>query len=66
MVWNIGPLNECKAQSAIIPLVGIMIRKQYELRQKCHFVFVSRRVATKKATLAGDKNVLPVPVLTDQ
>jgi hypothetical protein len=48
MVWNIVPVNEYEAQSAIIPFVDIIIRKQYELRQQCHFVFISRRVATKK------------------
>jgi hypothetical protein len=25
MVWNIGPVNEYEAQSAIIPFVGIII-----------------------------------------
>jgi len=48
MVWNIGPVNEYEAQSAIIPFVGIIIRKEYELRQQCHFIFISRRVATPK------------------
>jgi hypothetical protein len=48
MVWNIVPVNEYEAQSATIPSVGIIIRQQYELRQQCHFVFISRRVATKK------------------
>jgi hypothetical protein len=48
MVWNIGPVNEYEAQSAIIPFVVIIIRKEYELRQQCHLSFVSRRVATKK------------------
>jgi hypothetical protein len=31
MVWNIGLVNENKAQRAIIPFVGIIIRKEYEL-----------------------------------
>jgi hypothetical protein len=48
MVWNIGPVNGYEAQSATIPFVDIIIRKQYELRQQCHFDFISRRVATKK------------------
>jgi hypothetical protein len=49
MVWNIGPVNEYEAQGAIIPFVGIIIRKEYELRQHCHFVFFFiRRVVTKK------------------
>jgi hypothetical protein len=48
MVWNIGPVNEYEAQSAIISSVSIIIRKEYEIRQQCHFVFISRRVATSK------------------
>jgi hypothetical protein len=48
MVWNIGPVNEHEAQSSIILFVGRIIRKEYELRQLCHFVFISRRVETKK------------------
>jgi hypothetical protein len=47
MLWNIVLVNEYEAQSAIIAFVNI-IRKEYELRQKCHFIFISRRVATKK------------------
>jgi hypothetical protein len=47
MLWCIGLVNEYEAQSAIIPFVSIIIRKEYELRQ-CHFIFISRRVATKK------------------
>jgi hypothetical protein len=31
MVWNIGLVNENEAQRAIIPFVGIIIRKEYEL-----------------------------------
>jgi hypothetical protein len=48
IVWNIGPVNEYEVQSAIIPFVGIIIRKEYKLRQQCHFIFISRHVATKK------------------
>jgi hypothetical protein len=48
MVWNIGPVNGYKAQSAIFPFVGIIIRKEYELRQQYHFSFISRRVVTPK------------------
>jgi hypothetical protein len=48
MVRNIGPVNEYEARSARIPFVCIIIRKEYELRQQRHFVFISRRVATKK------------------
>jgi hypothetical protein len=47
-IWNIGPVNEYEAKSVIISLVGIIIRKEYEMRQQCHFIFISRRVATKK------------------
>jgi hypothetical protein len=47
MVWNIGSVNEYGALSVIIPSVGV-IRKEYELRQQCHFVFISPRVATPK------------------
>jgi hypothetical protein len=32
MKWKIGPVNEYEAQSEIIPFVGIIIRKEYELR----------------------------------
>jgi hypothetical protein len=48
MVWNVRPVNVYEAQSAIIPFVRVTIRKQYELRQQCQFIFISRRVATKK------------------
>jgi hypothetical protein len=48
MVWNIGPVNQYEIKSAIIPFVGIIIRKEYELRQQCHFIFIRRRVATQK------------------
>jgi hypothetical protein len=27
MVWNIGPVNECEAQSAIVPFVSMIKRK---------------------------------------
>jgi hypothetical protein len=47
MVWNIEPVNENDAQCAIISFVGVIIRR-YELRHKCHFVIISRRVATLK------------------
>jgi hypothetical protein len=47
MVWNTGTVNEYDAQSAIIPFIGI-IRKEYELQQQFHSIFISRRVATKK------------------
>jgi hypothetical protein len=48
MVWNIGPVNEFEAKSAIIPFVGIIILKEYELGQQFHFIFISRRTATQK------------------
>jgi hypothetical protein len=48
VIWNIGLVNEYEVQRAIISFVGIIIRKQYELPQQCHFVFISRRVATPK------------------
>jgi hypothetical protein len=48
IVWTIGPVNEYEAQTAIIPFVGVITRKQYVLRQQCHFVFISRRVGTKE------------------
>jgi hypothetical protein len=54
MVWKIGPVNEYEAQSAIIPIVGIIIRKEYELRQQCHFIFISRTfLAVFPASLPG-------------
>jgi hypothetical protein len=48
MVWNIGSVNECEAQSAIIPFVSIIIWKEYGLRQQCHFICISRHVVTEK------------------
>jgi hypothetical protein len=48
MVWNIGPINEYEAQSAIIPLLGIIIRKENKLQQQCCLIFISRHVATPK------------------
>jgi hypothetical protein len=48
MVWSIGPVNEFEAQSAFIPFVGIIMTKEQELRQEFHFIFISRRLATKK------------------
>jgi hypothetical protein len=48
MVWDIGPVNEYGAQSAIISFVGVVIPKEYELRRQSHFIFISRCVATKK------------------
>jgi hypothetical protein len=48
MVFNIGPANEYEAKRAIIPFVSIITRKQYELRQQCHILLISRRVATPK------------------
>jgi hypothetical protein len=50
MVWNIVPVNEHEAHRAVIPFVGIIIRKEYELRQQCHLIFIGRRVATKKGS----------------
>jgi hypothetical protein len=32
MVWDIGPVNEYEAQSAIIPIVSIIIPTEYELQ----------------------------------
>jgi hypothetical protein len=48
IVWNADPVNEYEAQSTIIPFVGIMIQKEYKLRQQCHFIFISRHVATER------------------
>jgi hypothetical protein len=45
-IW--GPVNEYETQSETVPFVGIIIRKEYELRQQCNFLFISRRVATPK------------------
>jgi hypothetical protein len=47
MLWNIGPVGEYEAQSAIIPVICIIIRKFYELLRQWHFVFISLRVANK-------------------
>jgi hypothetical protein len=49
MVWNIVPVNERETNRAVIPFVGLIIRKEYE-RQQCHLIFISRRVATKKGS----------------
>jgi hypothetical protein len=58
MEWNIVLLNEYEAQRAIIPFVAKIIRKEYALRQKCHFIFISRRVATpRKANFSRRQNV---------
>jgi hypothetical protein len=46
-VWNIAPVNEYEAQSAIIPFVSIIIGKKKELQQ-CHFTFINRYAATLK------------------
>jgi hypothetical protein len=48
MVWNVGPVNEYETQSVIIPFVGIIIRKECEMLQKCHFTSIRRCVATPK------------------
>jgi mitochondrial fission protein ELM1 len=69
MLWNIGPVNEYEAQSAVIPFICIIIRKEYELRQQSHLIFISRRVPQrKKSNFSRRQNVLlivlvPVPVL---
>jgi hypothetical protein len=55
VAWDIGRVNEYEAQSAIIPFVGITIRKQCELQQQCLFLFISRRVAVYSS--------VPVPLL---
>jgi hypothetical protein len=31
LVWNIGPVNEYEAQSAVITFVGVINEKKYEL-----------------------------------
>jgi hypothetical protein len=33
MAWNVGRVNEYEAQIAVISFVGIIIRKEFELRQ---------------------------------
>jgi hypothetical protein len=58
MVWNIVPVNEYEAHRAIIHFVGIIIRKEYELRQQCYLIFINRRVATKKRILSSSDNEL--------
>jgi hypothetical protein len=70
MVGNIGPVIEYEAHSAIISFVGIIIRNEYELRQQCHFFFISsssRRVGTKKTTeKCAAYSSEPESVLTDE
>jgi hypothetical protein len=58
MLWNIGPVNEYGGQSAIIHFVDIIRRTEYELRQQCDIVFISRRVATMKANFSRRQYVL--------
>jgi hypothetical protein len=48
MVWNIGTVNEYEAKSRVIPFVSIIIRKEYDLRQQYHLIFICLRVATPK------------------
>jgi hypothetical protein len=40
MVSNIELVNEYEAQSAVIPSVGTIITKEYEMRQQCQLVGV--------------------------
>jgi hypothetical protein len=56
MVWNIGPVNKCEAQSAIIPFVGIIIRKELDATTMPLNLYYSACCDTeRKLTLAGDK-----------
>jgi hypothetical protein len=48
MLWNIGPVNEHEAQSAIIYIVGIIIRKECELRQQCHLILLVSMLRQRK------------------
>jgi hypothetical protein len=50
MVWGVCTVNEYEAQSTIIPVVGVITRKDYELRQQCHFGTISWRVAIQKGS----------------
>jgi hypothetical protein len=38
-LWNVGSVNEYEALSAIIPFVGVIIQREYELRQQVHLIF---------------------------
>jgi hypothetical protein len=59
MVPNIVPVNEHEAQSTIVPIVGIKIRKEYELRQQCHFtLLVGVLRQRKEANFSRRQNVL--------
>jgi hypothetical protein len=60
MVSNIAPVNEYEAQSAIIHLIGIIIRKEYELLQKnaTSFLLVGVLRQRKQANFSRRQNVL--------
>jgi hypothetical protein len=54
-----GSVNEHEAQSATIPFVGIIIRKEYELRQQSHFIFLVDVLRhRKKPDFSWRQNVL--------
>jgi hypothetical protein len=59
MVWNIGPVNEYEAQSAIIPFVGTIIRKNIRCEHNViSFLLVGvlrQRKKEIKLILADDK-----------
>jgi hypothetical protein len=48
MVRVIDPVKDYEVQNARITFIGIIIREEFKLRQQCHFIFISRRVATTK------------------
>jgi hypothetical protein len=48
IAWNTGPVNEYKTQSATIPFICLIIRKEYELQLQYYFIFISWLVATPK------------------
>jgi hypothetical protein len=54
MVWNIGAVDEYESQSAIIPLVDIIIQNNMSCGNNVtSFLLVG--VLRQKLTLAGDK-----------
>jgi hypothetical protein len=63
MVRNIGPVNDYEAHSAVIPFVCIIIPKQYELRQQCHFILLICVLRQTKQANFAVYSSKPVPVL---
>jgi hypothetical protein len=70
MVWSVGSVSEHEARSAIIPFVGITVRKITQVSTTVPLNFISRPVVTKKeselypATKCAAYSSEPVPVVS--